>query len=184
MEVKETAIQGVFEIQPMIHGDERGWFIETFNTSRYEKLLGMKLNFVQDNMSMSSKGILRGLHFQSPPMSQAKLVSCVSGRVLDVVVDIRSNSPSYGMHYSTILSAERRNQLFVPRGMAHGFLALDDHTIFSYKCDNYYSKEHEMTLKWDDADLGIEWGVESPIISEKDEQGSSFSAFRTPFRDV
>jgi len=184
MEVKETFIPGLFEIQPVIHGDDRGWFIETFNTARYENLLGRKLEFVQDNMSMSSKGILRGLHFQSPPMSQAKLVSCVSGSVLDVVVDIRSDSPSYGKHYSTVLTSDRHNQLFIPRGMAHGFLALEDLTIFSYKCDNYYSKEHEMTLKWDDQDLDIPWGIDSPIISEKDKQGDRFSTFRTPFREM
>jgi len=184
MEVKETFIPGLFEIQPVIHGDDRGWFIETFNTARYENLLGRKLEFVQDNMSMSSKGILRGLHFQSPPMSQAKLVSCVSGSVLDVVVDIRSDSPSYGKHYSTVLTSDRHNQLFIPRGMAHGFLALEDQTIFSYKCDNYYSKEHEMTLKWDDQDLDIPWGIDSPIISEKDKQGDRFSTFRTPFREM
>jgi dTDP-4-dehydrorhamnose 3,5-epimerase len=173
MEVRETFIEGLVEIYPRIFKDERGFFFESYNKPAFEKA-GIKTAFVQDNQSFSFKGVLRGLHFQKAPFAQAKLVSVISGRVLDVAVDIRKNSPTYGKHFSVILEAEKRNMLLVPEGFAHGFVALED-SIFSYKCSNIYNKESEGGIIWNDKDLNIDWGIANPLVSEKD---LILSAFR------
>ncbi|NND94996.1 MAG: dTDP-4-dehydrorhamnose 3,5-epimerase, partial [Flavobacteriales bacterium] len=150
MEVIPTGFDGLFEIRPKIFEDDRGWFMESFNEDRYVKDLGLTRPFVQDNISSSGLHSLRGLHFQSPPYAQSKLVMVTEGMALDVVVDIRGGSATYGKHYKVILDAEKKNQLFVPRGFAHGFLSLEEGTIFQYKCDNLYNKDHECTLQWND----------------------------------
>jgi dTDP-4-dehydrorhamnose 3,5-epimerase len=166
MEVKETFIEGLLEIYPRIFKDERGFFLETYNKISFEKA-GIKTQFVQDNQSFSTKGVLRGLHFQKAPFAQAKLVSVISGRVLDVAVDIRKNSPTFGKHMTVILDAEKRNMLLVPEGFAHGFVALED-SVFSYKCSNIYNKDSESGIIWNDKDLNIDWGFKNPLVSDKD----------------
>ncbi|HVD99793.1 MAG TPA: dTDP-4-dehydrorhamnose 3,5-epimerase [Cytophagaceae bacterium] len=166
MEVRETFIKDLVEIYPKIFKDERGFFLETYNRSSFEKA-GIKTAFVQDNQSFSIKGVLRGLHFQKPPFAQAKLVSVISGRVLDVAVDLRKDSPTFGKHFSVVLEAEKRNMLLVPEGFAHGFVALED-SVFSYKCSNVYNKESEGGIIWNDKDLSIDWGFANPLVSEKD----------------
>jgi dTDP-4-dehydrorhamnose 3,5-epimerase len=179
MEIKEERIKGLFSIQPKIFGDERGYFLETFSLNKYNEVLA-DFNFVQDNLSLSSKGVLRGLHFQKPPFDQGKLVQVIKGSVLDVSVDIRKNSPTYGEHLSIILSEKEKNQIWIPPGFAHGFCALEDNTIFSYKCTNYYSPENESTILWNDELLNIDWAIENPIISEKDKKGIKFENFVSP----
>lgn len=181
MEVIQSGIEGLVEIRPRIFGDQRGWFMESFNQKRYEEHIHLAEPFVQDNISSSEKGILRGLHFQKPPFAQAKLVMVLKGKALDVALDLRRSSPTYGKHFKVILDAQAKNQLFIPRGFAHGFVALEDETLFAYKCDNVYSQESEMTLKWDDSDLGIDWGIREAIISDKDAKGTLFKDFTTPF---
>ncbi len=180
MEIKEERIKGLFSIQPKIFGDERGYFLETFSRNKYNEVLA-DFNFVQDNLSLSSKGVLRGLHFQKPPFDQGKLVQVIKGSVLDVTVDIRKNSPTYGEHLSIILSEKEKNQIWIPPGFAHGFCALEDNTIFSYKCTNYYSPENESTILWNDELLNIDWAIENPTISEKDKKGIKFENFVSPF---
>lgn len=143
--------------------------------------MGIDVSFVQDNESMSMKKVLRGLHFQLPPYSQAKLVRVALGAVQDVAVDLRAGSPTYGKWYSAILTASEKNMMFIPEGFAHGFLTLEDHTIFQYKCSNYYHREKEGTIIWNDTDLNIHWAIDEPIVSEKDLKGSSFSGFTSPF---
>jgi len=166
MEVRETFIKGLVEIYPRLFKDERGFFLETYNKYGFEKA-GITTPFIQDNQSFSVKGVLRGLHFQKPPYSQAKLVSAIVGRVLDVAVDLRENSPTFGKHFSVVLESEKRNMLLVPEGFAHGFLALEE-CVFSYKCSNIYHKESEGGLLWNDKDLNIDWGFSNPLVSEKD----------------
>lgn len=167
MEVRETFIEGLVEIYPRIFKDERGFFLETYNKAAFEKA-GIKTAFIQDNQSFSVKGVLRGLHFQKEPYAQAKLVSVISGRVLDVAVDLRKNAPTYGRYFSVVLEAEKRNMLLVPEGFAHGFVALED-SVFSYKCSNVYNKESEGGIIWNDKDINIDWGFENPLVSEKDQ---------------
>jgi dTDP-4-dehydrorhamnose 3,5-epimerase len=166
MEVRETFISGLLEIYPRIFKDKRGYFLETYNKETFAKA-GIKTPFMQDNLSYSTKGVLRGLHFQSPPFAQAKLVSVISGRVLDVAVDLRKDSPTYGKYAKVLLDAEKRNMFLVPEGFAHGFLALED-SIFSYKCSNLYNKEAESGIIWNDSELAIDWDFSNPIVSEKD----------------
>ena len=166
MEVRETFIEGLVEIYPRIFKDERGFFLETYNKEAFERA-GIKTVFIQDNQSYSTKGVLRGLHFQKEPFAQAKLVSVISGRVLDVAVDLRKNSPTYGKHVTVVLEAEKRNMLLVPEGFAHGFVALED-SVFSYKCSNVYHKESESGIIWNDKDLNIKWGFDNPLVSDKD----------------
>lgn len=180
MEIKETGLEGLLIIQPQVFKDERGYFFESFNQSKLEAL-GFNHTFVQDNVSKSTKHVLRGLHFQKPPHAQGKLVQVIKGSVLDVAVDIRKNSPTYGNYFSLVLSEENKTQLFVPEGFAHGFLTLEDDTIFSYKCTNFYNKEAEDSLLWNDADLQIDWNVDHPIVSDKDRIAGSFSQFKSPF---
>ena len=157
MQFIRTAIPDVVIIEPKVHGDSRGYFVETFRQDKLEEFLGYKINFCQDNESKSSKGVLRGLHYQLPPHAQTKLVRVIFGRVLDVAVDIRKNSPTFGQHVAVELSAENKKQLLVPRGFAHGFVVLEDDTIFAYKVDNYYSPECDRGIAFDDKNLNIDW---------------------------
>lgn len=182
MEIKEFEIEGLILIQPRIFKDDRGYFFESFNTERYANELGFQTGFfVQDNLSVSKKNVLRGLHFQNPPNAQGKLVSVLKGSVLDVAVDLRKNSKTYGMHQTVLLNAENHEQFYIPPGFAHGFLALEDQTLFSYKCTANYTPQSERTLLWNDKDLAINWNCEQPIISEKDAVGESFTTFVSPF---
>lgn len=173
MQVKDTRIEGVKIIQPKVFGDDRGFFLETFEKKRYQKMLNINLDFVQDNHSRSSKGVLRGLHFQrSNP--QGKLVRVVRGEVFDVAVDIRPDSPTYGAWEGVILSEENKTQFWIPPGLAHGFVVLSDVADFEYKCTDYYNPANEGCLLWNDPDVGIEWPVTSPLLSEKDKLGRLF----------
>jgi dTDP-4-dehydrorhamnose 3,5-epimerase len=181
MKIEHTQFRDLLVIAPDVFRDERGYFFEPFNEARFRVETGINVTFVQDNESMSKKNVLRGMHFQVPPKSQAKLIRVTTGSVLDVVVDLRRNEPTYGQHYSMILSAENKLQLYVPEGFAHGFMVLEDNTIFSYKCSNYYSREHDRSLLWNDPDFGIEWNANNPIISEKDQHAMRFASFETPF---
>ena len=169
MEVIKTAIEGLVIIEPKVFGDARGYFFESFSQREFEEKV-RKINFVQDNESMSSYGVMRGLHFQTPPFTQSKLVRCVKGKVLDVAVDIRKGSPTFGQHVAVELTEGNHRQFFVPRGFAHGFVVLTDEVIFQYKCDNYYAPEYEGAIAWDDPDLGIDWKIpaEDVILSAKD----------------
>ncbi len=169
MQIETTAIPGLLIITPDVYGDERGWFMEAFQEVRYQETLGLDVHFVQDNLSQSKRGVLRGLHYQAPPFVQGKLVSVVRGRVLDVAVDIRFGSPTFGQHVAVELSADNHRQFWIPPGFAHGFVALEDETLFAYKCTNAYSKEHDRGVRYDDPALGIAWGVAAPIVSAKDQ---------------
>ena len=183
MKFTKAFIQGIVVIEPTVSDDQRGYFLESFNKNVFEKAIG-KVSFVQDNESRSSKGVLRGLHYQKPPFAQAKLVRCVEGEILDIAVDIRNDSPTYGLYHSDVLSGENKKQIFVPRGFAHGFVVLSDTAVFAYKVDNTYAKDYEGGIQWNDKELGIEWGLkESEIfISDKDEQLPLFSQFESPFK--
>jgi dTDP-4-dehydrorhamnose 3,5-epimerase len=176
MIVKETKLQGCFIIQPPVFRDKRGYFVESYNEKTFSKLIGLNINFVQDNESQSSKGVLRGLHYQLGEYAQAKLVRVIKGSVLDVVVDLRSDSKTFGEHLSVELSEDNKTQFFVPKGFAHGFIVLEDDTIFSYKCDNFYNKNSEAGIIYNDTDLNINWKLlESEfIISEKDKDLPKF----------
>jgi dTDP-4-dehydrorhamnose 3,5-epimerase len=181
MTIQTTPFKDLLVIQPTVFADDRGYFFEPFNEARFRIETGLNLTFVQDNESMSNAGVLRGMHFQMPPKAQAKLIRVTRGRVLDVVVDLRRTQPTYLQHYALELSAENKTQMFVPEGFAHGFLVLEDHTIFSYKCTNYYSKEHDRSLSFNDPAIGIDWKIDQPVISEKDRLAAPFSGFETPF---
>ena len=157
MTFTRTAIPDVVIIEPKVHGDSRGYFVETFVSNKLEEFLGYQINFCQDNESKSSKGVLRGLHYQLPPHAQTKLVRVISGRVLDIAVDIRKNSPTFGQHVAVELSGENKKQLLIPRGFAHGFVVLEDDTVFAYKVDNYYSPECDRGIAFDDKNLNIDW---------------------------
>ena len=179
MTITETNLEGCFVIKPRVLHDERGYFFESFNKEQFLALTGSEVNFVQDNESMSSKGVLRGLHFQRDEYAQAKLVRVIKGKVLDIAVDIRKNSPTFGQHFSIELSEKNKTQLFIPRGFAHGFLVLEDQTIFSYKCDNYYYKSAEAGIRFNDPTLNIDWKYadEHLILSEKDKNLPSFEKY-------
>ena len=181
MEVKKTKINGVFLIKPQVFKDNRGHFFESFNSKKFNEATGLDVQFVQDNQSLSSKNVLRGLHFQHPPFAQAKLVSVIKGEVLDVVVDIRKESDTYGEYIAENLNEENHHQLFIPEGMAHGFLTLKDDTIFSYKCSNYYYKGSEDGIIWNDSNLKIDWKIKNPLVSEKDQLAQNFTSFVSPF---
>lgn len=170
MKAVPTILNQCFVIEPTVFNDSRGYFFESFNQETFNTLIGQSVTFVQDNESYSTKGVLRGLHFQNGEWAQAKLVRVVKGRVLDVAVDIRKESPTYGQHFSIELTEDNKKQLFVPRGFAHGFVVLSDTAIFSYKCDNYYNKASEGGIMYNDATLNIDWKlpIEALIISEKD----------------
>ena len=175
-EFQKTKIPGVVIIQPKVYGDNRGYFCETFKAPDFAAA-GLPVNFVQDNESWSAKrGVLRGMHFQKGDCAQAKLVRVARGRVLDVAVDIRPGSPTFGRFEKVELSAENKRMFFIPRGFAHGFLVLEDDTVFQYKCDNYYAPASEGSFRWDDPEVGIDWGVDpaTVILSEKDSKAPSF----------
>lgn len=180
MEVVETPLQGLLLIKPRIFTDSRGYFFESYNINDFHKA-GITVAFVQDNQSLSNKGALRGLHFQNPPNAQDKLVRVIKGSVLDVVVDIRKNSPTYGQHYKVELSGDNNLALFVPKGFAHGFVCLEDNTLFYYKCSDVYNPQAESGLLWNDPALGIDWGIENPVVSDKDLKYTDFNSFSTLF---
>ncbi len=169
MEVIKTAIDGVVIIEPRIFKDDRGYFFESFSQREFDEKV-RPVHFVQDNESKSSYGVLRGLHFQKPPFAQSKLVRVIKGAVLDVAVDIRKGSPTFGQHVAVELTEDNHRQFFIPRGFAHGFVVLTDEVVFQYKCDNFYAPQCEGALAWDDPDLGIDWGVPANqvLLSEKD----------------
>lgn len=175
MKIIKTALDGVMIIELDVFADERGFFMETFEEKRYQAALSMTERFVQDNLSLSKKGVLRGLHYQAPPFGQGKLISVLAGAVLDVAVDIRHGSPTFGRHVRVELSGENHRQVFVPAGFAHGFLVLSEKALFSYKCTNVYSKEHERGILWNDPALGIDWGVADVIVLEKDSKYPLFA---------
>lgn len=182
MEVIKTAIDGVVIIEPKVFKDQRGYFFESFSQREFEAKV-RKINFVQDNESMSSYGVMRGLHFQRPPYAQSKLVRCVKGKVLDVAVDIRKGSPSYGQHVAVELSEDNHRQFFVPRGFAHGFAVLSDTAVFQYKCDNFYAPQADGGISIKDESLGIDWKIptDMAILSEKDTLHSCLKDFDSPF---
>lgn len=181
MKIEKTEFKDLLIIQPPIFRDERGYFFESFNESKFRVETGLNITFVQDNQSMSAKGVLRGLHLQTPPKSQAKLIQVIKGAIMDVVVDIRTTQPTFGQHYKILLSSENKTQFYIPEGFAHGFVALEDETIISYKCSNYYSSENDRSILWNDPDLNIDWGVDNPIISQKDQNGIPFKNFPPTF---
>lgn len=170
MNFVRTQIPDIVIIEPTVHGDSRGYFVETFRQDKLEEFLGYKINFCQDNESKSSRGVLRGLHYQLHPAAQTKLVRVIQGRVLDVAVDIRKNSPTFGQHVAVELSSENKKQMLVPRGFAHGFVVLEDDTVFAYKVDNYYSPENDRGIAFNDPSLNINWilGHDELNLSDKD----------------
>ena len=184
MNVIKTDIEGVLILEPRVFEDARGYFFESYNKEAFREAVGA-VDFVQDNESKSVRGVIRGLHFQRPPYTQAKLVRCVRGSVLDVAVDLRMGSPTYGMHVSCILSEDNHRQFFIPRGFAHGFAVLSDIAIFQYKCDNYYHPEAEDGISVLDESLGIDWQTDpaDAILSEKDRRYGPLDSFVTPFND-
>ncbi|MFD1161320.1 MULTISPECIES: dTDP-4-dehydrorhamnose 3,5-epimerase [Hwangdonia] len=179
MTVEETNLKGCFVIAPNVIEDERGYFFESFNKAQFEAKTGIATNFIQDNQSQSSKGVLRGLHLQTGAFAQAKLVRVIKGKVLDVCVDLRKDSLTFGKHFSIVLDAIEHNQLYIPKGFAHGFLVLEDQTIFSYKCDNYYNKASERGIIYNDKTLNIDWGfpTENLMLSEKDKALPTLEAY-------
>ncbi len=189
MKITKTKIEGLLIIEPQVFGDERGFFVETYNKKKYQEA-GINPpaggEFVQDNLSKSSKGVLRGLHFQKPPFAQGKLAQVITGKVLDVAVDIRHGSPTFGEWVSVELSEENKKQFWLPAGFAHGFVSLEDNTIFNYKCTNFYALESEDAIAWDDKDLNVDWqlekyGIVEPIVSEKDQKNPAFKEIDSDF---
>jgi dTDP-4-dehydrorhamnose 3,5-epimerase len=180
MQVIATPISDLWIIQPKVFEDERGYFFESYNSSLF-KQHGINAEFVQDNQSLSQKNVLRGLHFQNPPFAQGKLVRVITGSVLDVVVDIRKNSLTYGKHFSLVLDDKNKTMLWIPPGFAHGFLTLQDNTIFSYKCTNLYDKNAEDSVRWNDPDIGIDWGTTTPLLSGKDKEAKFFKDLKSHF---
>lgn len=170
MNIIKTEIEGIYIIDPQVFGDKRGYFFESFNAERFLAQTGIDVTFVQDNESRSKRGVLRGLHFQMDPYAQAKLVRVVSGRVLDVAVDIRPESPTFGKYVATELSGDNHRQMFIPKGFAHGYVVLEDNTVFQYKCDEFYHPESEGGIAWNDPQIGIEWPLSESelILSDKD----------------
>ena len=174
MKVTPLSIPDVLLIEPQVYGDERGFFFESFNQNEFEKALGHKINFVQDNHSKSIKGVLRGLHYQLPPKAQGKLVRVIQGEVFDVVVDLRQSSPTFGKWVGEILSADNKKQMWIPEGFAHGFLTLSDTAEFLYKTTDFYSKDHEQAIIWNDETIGIDWPLQEVLLSSKDSAAVSF----------
>ena len=185
MNVTETKIKDIFILEPRIFIDARGWFMESFNQNNFAQIFirrGLETpQFVQDNHSVSHKGVLRGLHYQSEPYAQGKLIRVLQGSVLDVVVDIRLSSLTYGQHFKIKLDSIDFKMLYVPEGFAHGFATLEDNTVFSYKCTNFYNRDSEDCIYWNDPDLKIDWSINEPILSEKDQHGKKFSSFVSKF---
>jgi len=176
----QTPINGLIIIEPKVFKDDRGYFFESYKKELFEKN-GIVENFVQDNQSLSQQNVLRGLHFQKPPFAQAKLIKVIQGKVLDVAVDIRKKSNTYGQHFAIELSAENKKMFYIPKGFAHGFLTLEYNTIFSYKCSNYFNAPSEASILWNDKSLNISWQVKQPILSKKDKQSLQFNQFVSPF---
>jgi dTDP-4-dehydrorhamnose 3,5-epimerase len=179
----KTDFPGLFIFEPTVFQDARGYFFESFNSKQFKEQVGTEMHFVQDNQSKSGYGVLRGLHYQQEPMAQAKLVRVLSGEVLDIALDIRKGSPMFGKHFTIILSAEKKNQLLIPKGFAHGFVVLSSTAEFFYKCDNYYSPKHEAAIKYNDPQLNIDWKVsfDKVTISKKDAEGTPLSAAENNF---
>jgi dTDP-4-dehydrorhamnose 3,5-epimerase len=180
MQISDTNLLGCFLIKPTIHTDGRGYFYESFNEKRFNDKTGLDVHFVQDNQSFSTYGVLRGLHFQKGEHAQAKLVRVLKGEVLDVAVDLRPDSPSFGKYYAVKLSEENKLQLFIPRGFAHGFVVLSNEAEFFYKCDNYYNKESEGSIIYNDPELSINWEIAPSdfVVSDKDKESSSFTEYK------
>lgn len=182
MDVVKTDIEGVVIIEPKVFGDSRGYFFESYSKREFDEKVA-EIEFVQDNESMSSQGVMRGLHFQRPPFAQSKLVRCVKGKVLDVAVDIRKGSPTYGKHVAVEISEDNHRQLFIPKGFAHGFVVLSDVAVFQYKCDNFYHPEADGGISIKDESLGIDWqiSVDEALLSEKDSKQPLLKDFDSPF---
>ena len=180
MNIIKTPIENLLVLEPKVFEDERGYFFESFNKKKFEDI-GIKESFVQDNQSLSNKNVLRGLHFQAPPFAQGKLVRVIKGSVLDIAVDIRKESATYGKYFSIILSEQNKKMFWIPPGFAHGFLTLEDQTIFSYKCSGDYNPSSEGSLLWNDPQLNIEWNIDEPIVSAKDQEAQAFTSFKSPF---
>lgn len=180
MEIVETHIKDLLIIKPKVFEDARGYFFESYNESVFKKA-GIDAHFKQDNQSLSHTGVLRGLHFQAPPHAQGKLVRVITGAVLDIAVDIRKNSPTYGQHVALELTEENKTMFYIPHGFAHGFATLRDNTIFSYKCTDVYNKESEGCVLWNDVNLNINWNIKNPLLSDKDLLGTPFDKFESPF---
>lgn len=180
MNIKKTDLSGLFLIEPRVFGDERGYFFESYNLPLFKEA-GIDVNFLQDNESMSAKGVLRGLHFQEPPFEQGKLVRVARGAVLDVSVDIRKDSPTFGKWLGYELSEQNKRMLWIPPGFAHGFVSLSEDTIFIYKCTNLYNRESENSILWNDPELNIDWGIKNPLVSDKDKSAPLFSKLVSPF---
>jgi len=181
MEIVETRIPDLYVVKPTVFKDNRGYFFESYNKEAFLRS-GIDQNFVQDNESKSVKGVLRGLHFQKPPFAQGKLVRVIKGAVRDVAVDLRKSSPTYGQWASIDLTEDNKWMYWVPPGFAHGFVTLEEDTVFFYKCTNVYNKASEGSIRWDDPDLNIDWGIENPVLSDKDKVSPLFKDFITPFK--
>ena len=183
MQIIQTDIDGVLIIEPKVFGDSRGYFFESFNAKEFKEKTGLEINFVQDNESMSTYGVMRGLHFQRPPYTQSKLVRCVRGKVLDVAVDIRKGSPTYGQHVAVELTEDNHRQFFVPKGFAHGFAVLSETAVFQYKCDNFYAPQADGGISILDSSLGIDWRIpaDKAVLSDKDLRHPLLKDFETPF---
>lgn len=180
MQTQTTPIPGLIILEPKVFHDDRGYFFESFNERTLEEA-GIHEHWVQDNQSCSQKGVVRGLHFQKPPFAQAKLVRILKGAAIDFAVDIRKGSPTYGQYFSVLLTADNFRQFYIPAGFAHGFAALEDDTVFFYKCSNFYNKASEGSIRFDDPDLHIDWQVENPLTSDKDRTGPFLKDFDSPF---
>ena len=183
MEIIKTNIEGVLIIEPKVFGDSRGYFFESFNAREFKEKTGLDINIVQDNESMSTYGVMRGLHFQRPPFTQSKLVRCVRGKVLDVAVDIRKGSPTYGQHVAVELTEDNHRQVFIPKGCAHGFTVLSETAVFQYKCDNFYAPQADGGISILDESLGIDWRIptDKAVLSDKDTMRPLLKDFETPF---
>lgn len=180
MTIQETSIKGLLIIKPRVFTDERGYFFESYNMKSF-KDLGIDDPFLQDNQSLSQKGVLRGLHFQNPPFAQGKLVRVINGSVIDVAVDIRKNSPTYGKHEKIFLSGKNKTMFWIPPGFAHGFITLEDNTLFSYKCTALYNKSSEGSIIWNDENLNIDWEYPNPLVSSKDQGATKFEQLDSQF---
>ena len=180
MKFIETGLPGLYEIEPRVFEDARGYFYESYSKAVFQQH-GIDVNFVQDNQSMSQKGVVRGLHFQAPPHAQGKLVRVINGSVLDVVLDIRKGSPTFGQTHSVLLTEKNKTMFWIPAGFAHGFSNLENNTVFAYKCTEVYNKRSEGCVLWNDKDLGIDWGVSDALVSDKDFQGTRWADFESPF---
>lgn len=180
MEIIKTEIEGLLIIKPDVFQDERGYFFESFNREKF-RAAGLDLHFFQDNESRSRKGVVRGLHYQAPPFAQGKLVRVMTGAVLDVAVDLRKDSKTFGKWSSVVLSGENKWMYWIPEGFAHGFLTLEEDTVFFYKCTQVYDRESERNILWNDPDLAIDWGISDPVVSERDRKAPLFRDITTPF---